>query len=156
MSGYQRQNRGGDNRQKEYPKPDIEALVFLGGDGKKDKAPELTGIITFNEDFTFRRGDTLQLSCWDRRKRAKNGSDIFGGECAEGDGGRQQGRGRDDRRRDHDRDRNARSPSSNSCARGKAGDDDRRPRDERDDPRDYDRGRRDSEAEYDEDGLERR
>lgn len=154
MSGYQRQNKGGSNRQQEYPKPNIDALAFLGGDGKKDKAPELTGIITFNQDFSFRRGDTIQLSCWDRRKRAKNGADIFGGECTEGDGGRQQERGedsrRDSRRQDHDRDRDRRSGNDSRYARAKAGDDDRRPRDERGAPREYDR--RDDDGEYDAEG----
>jgi hypothetical protein len=146
MSGYQRQNRGGGNRQQEYPEPDIGALVFFDPRPRNAKAPQMSGIITFNEDFTFRRGDKLQIACWDRRKQAKNGADIFSGECKEDDGGRRD----DNRRRDHDKDRDRRG--SGDYARAKAGRDDDRPRAERDDPRDYDRGRHDDEPEYDRDG----
>jgi len=146
MSGYQRQNRGGGNRQQDYPEPDIGALIFFDPRPRNAKAPQMSGFITFNEDFTFRRGDKLQIACWDRRKQAKNGTDIYSGQCQEDDGDKRGG----DRRRDHDRDRDRRG--GNDYARAKAGRDDDRPRDERDDRRDYSPRRDEPEPEFDEDG----
>jgi len=148
MSGYQRQNRGGGNRQQDYPEPDIGALIFFDPRPRNPKAPQMTGLITFNEDFTFRQGDQLKIACWDRRTQAKNGTDIFSGLCEENDGDKRS----NDKRRDHDQDRDRRG-SSNAYARAKAGRDDDRPRSERDDPRDYGRRRDEPKPEYDDDGL---
>lgn len=55
-----------------YQKPAIEVVAFTNSRKKSEKAPDITGTITFNEAVVIEAGTKFDLALWNRVSKGGN------------------------------------------------------------------------------------